>query len=242
MPGLLPLPTVQPDSTQDDEDPVTLIDRDRPIELAIATLNMVFRVAILTVSDTAFNKGAEYDLSGPLLVQNVEQNADYALADSAIVPDEVDAIQAKVKDWASRKGIDKVDWVITSGGASFESFARSLSDSSGTPQELDLASGMLHLRFVSCKPPQGHSIDHFKSFPMSTGSVFPHLSTSRSLTIPNNVLLIKNSSSGLVTHRSRFVRPHVGSLFAREQESMSGGMGGNDGRSESLNPEWLKSI
>jgi gephyrin len=78
---------------------------------------MVFRVAILTVSDTAFNKGAEYDLSGPLLVQKVEQHPDYALADSAIVPDEIDAIQEKVKEWVGRKGDEKVDWVITSGGA-----------------------------------------------------------------------------------------------------------------------------
>jgi molybdopterin biosynthesis enzyme MoaB len=80
---------------------------------------MVFRVAILTVSDTAFNKGAEYDLSGPLLVQKVEQHPDYALADSAIVPDEIHAIQVKVKEWVGRKGEEKVDWVITSGGACF---------------------------------------------------------------------------------------------------------------------------
>lgn len=77
---------------------------------------MVFRVAVLTVSDTAFSKGPEYDLSGPLLRQKVEQNPGYALADSAIVPDEIDAIQAKVRDWVERKGANKVDWVVTSGG------------------------------------------------------------------------------------------------------------------------------
>lgn len=91
--------------------------RRRLIILLTTLSNMVFRVAILTVSDTAFTKGPEYDLSGPLLVQKVEQHPDYALADSAIVPDEIDAIQAKVKEWVGRKGEEKVDWVITSGGA-----------------------------------------------------------------------------------------------------------------------------
>lgn len=77
---------------------------------------MPFRVAILTVSDTTYNKGSEYDLSGPLLKQKVEQNHEYALADSAIVPDDIDSIRAKVKEWVGQKGKDKVDWVITTGG------------------------------------------------------------------------------------------------------------------------------
>ncbi|KAJ9123963.1 hypothetical protein QFC22_000754 [Naganishia vaughanmartiniae] len=77
---------------------------------------MPFRVAILTVSDTTYNKGAEYDLSGPLLAKNVEQQEDYELADTAVVPDDLEAIQSKVAEWVARKGGDKVDWIITTGG------------------------------------------------------------------------------------------------------------------------------
>jgi gephyrin len=77
---------------------------------------MPFRVAILTVSDTAYKKGPEYDLSGPLLRQKVDQNPEYAFADSAIVPDDIALIREKVKEWVDRKGQDKVDWVITTGG------------------------------------------------------------------------------------------------------------------------------
>jgi gephyrin len=77
---------------------------------------MTFRVAILTVSDTTFNKGPEYDLSGPLLAKNVEQHKDYTLADTAVVPDDLEAIQSKVAEWVARKGESKVDWVITTGG------------------------------------------------------------------------------------------------------------------------------
>lgn len=77
---------------------------------------MPFSVAILIVSDTAYTKGPEYDLSGPALRLNVEQNHAYALADTAIVPDDIALIRGKVGEWVGRRGEDKVDWVITTGG------------------------------------------------------------------------------------------------------------------------------
>jgi molybdopterin biosynthesis enzyme MoaB len=81
---------------------------------------MPFSVAILTVSDTAYTKGPEYDLSGPALRLNVEQNHAYALADTAIVPDDIALIREKVGEWVGRRGKDKVDWVITTGGEGLE--------------------------------------------------------------------------------------------------------------------------
>ncbi|KAJ9093795.1 hypothetical protein QFC19_008172 [Naganishia cerealis] len=80
---------------------------------------MPFRVAVLTISDTTFHKGPEYDLSGPLLTKNVEQHPDYELADTAVVPDDLEAIQSKVADWVARRGECKVDWIITTGGTGF---------------------------------------------------------------------------------------------------------------------------
>lgn len=91
---------------------------------------MPFRVAILTVSDTAYSKGPEYDLSGPLLRQRVEQNPDYALADTAIVPDDIVAIQTQVREWVERKGSGKVDWIISTGGKSWSCTKRSPSHAS----------------------------------------------------------------------------------------------------------------
>jgi hypothetical protein len=56
----------------------------------------------------------------------------------------------------------------------------------------------------------------------------PYLSAPRSLAILDDVLLIENASSGLVSDCGRVVRSHVGSVLAREQKGLSGGMGGHD--------------
>jgi len=80
------------------------IDSNRPfIPLAIA---------VLTVSDT---RTLSDDKSGDTLVDRLT-TAGHRLADRAIVPDEVDAIQAKVKAWIADPAIDVV---ITTGGTGF---------------------------------------------------------------------------------------------------------------------------
>lgn len=69
-------------------------------------------IAVLTISDT---RDEETDRSGALLAQRVTA-AGHGLADKAIVPDEVEAIQALLKDWIARPDIDVV---ISTGGTGF---------------------------------------------------------------------------------------------------------------------------
>lgn len=69
-------------------------------------------IAVLTVSDT---RTLADDKSGDTLCARAEK-AGHRLADRAIVSDDVDVIQAKVKEWAAR---DDVDVVITTGGTGF---------------------------------------------------------------------------------------------------------------------------
>ena len=68
------------------------------------------RIAVLTVSDT---RTEETDKSGALLVERLTA-AGHALAEKAIVADDVDAIQAQVQAWA-----DRVDVIISTGGTGF---------------------------------------------------------------------------------------------------------------------------
>jgi len=67
------------------------------------------RIAVLTISDT---RGAHDDSSGDLLVERVE-SAGHILADRAIVPDETDAIVARLHAWVDDADID---CVVTTGG------------------------------------------------------------------------------------------------------------------------------
>ena len=66
-------------------------------------------IAVLTVSDT---RGLADDRSGALLVERLEA-AGHKLAGRAIVRDEVDAIQARIKGWIADPAIDVV---IATGG------------------------------------------------------------------------------------------------------------------------------
>lgn len=70
------------------------------------------RIAVLTISDT---RSEETDTSGGLLVSRL-QAAGHALADKAIVPDEIEAIQARVRDWVDN---EEVDLIISTGGTGF---------------------------------------------------------------------------------------------------------------------------
>jgi molybdenum cofactor biosynthesis protein B len=67
------------------------------------------RVAVLTISDT---RDEESDTSGHVLADRVT-GAGHHLADKAIVPDDVAAIQARVKAWTAS---GEVDAIVTTGG------------------------------------------------------------------------------------------------------------------------------
>lgn len=90
-----------------------------------------FRVGILTISDRA--SSGEYatgDLSGPAVAESVSATVksmiqmkandgtlEYKLVQSAIVPDDNDAIQGKLKEWSS--GDAALDLILTTGGTGF---------------------------------------------------------------------------------------------------------------------------
>ncbi|MGL5445689.1 MAG: molybdenum cofactor biosynthesis protein B [Rhabdaerophilum sp.] len=69
-------------------------------------------IAVLTISDT---RTLEDDKSGNTLIERLE-GAGHTLANRAIVPDDIEAIRAKVKGWIADKGVDVV---ITTGGTGF---------------------------------------------------------------------------------------------------------------------------
>ena len=70
------------------------------------------RIAVLTVSDS---RTMETDTSGRLLVERL-QAAGHALADRAIVADEVPAIRSQVEKWVADPAIDII---LTTGGTGF---------------------------------------------------------------------------------------------------------------------------
>ena len=70
------------------------------------------RIAVLTVSDT---RELADDKSGATLAERIAK-AGHAVADRAIVADEVDAIRARVRGWIADPGIDVI---ISTGGTGF---------------------------------------------------------------------------------------------------------------------------
>jgi molybdenum cofactor biosynthesis protein B len=67
------------------------------------------RIAVLTISDT---RDEESDTSGAVLVERLTGGG-HLLADKAIVPDDIEAIRARVKAWAES---GDVDVILTTGG------------------------------------------------------------------------------------------------------------------------------
>ena len=67
------------------------------------------RIAVLTVSDT---RDLTDDKSGAILVERIEK-AGHAIADRAIVSDDIEKIRARVKQWIANS---RVDVIITTGG------------------------------------------------------------------------------------------------------------------------------
>src|SRR5216683_2663076 len=80
------------------------IDQDREF--------IALKIAVLTVSDT---RELADDKSGATLVERIEK-AGHAVAGRAIVPDDIDAIRARVKKWIADPVMDVI---ITTGGTGF---------------------------------------------------------------------------------------------------------------------------
>ena len=70
------------------------------------------KIAVLTVSDT---RNLKDDKSGALLVQRIGA-AGHLVAERSIVPDDIEAIRARVKAWIADPVIDVI---ITTGGTGF---------------------------------------------------------------------------------------------------------------------------
>ena len=75
----------------------------------------MFKAAVLTVSDRSF-RGERPDAGGPLVVELLK-NAGYAVAETAIVPDEQGRIEAALRQWCDRE--ETVDLIVTTGGTGF---------------------------------------------------------------------------------------------------------------------------
>lgn len=75
---------------------------------------MTLRVAILTVSDRS-SRGERPDASGPALVKACEENR-WTVAATTIIPDEQNAISAKLIEWADS---ERLDIILTTGGTGF---------------------------------------------------------------------------------------------------------------------------
>jgi gephyrin len=73
-----------------------------------------FRAAVLTVSTTAF-RDAQSDRSGPSLAQILDQHDVFHVTETAIVPDNVLAIQSQISAWC----VKGVQLIVTTGGTGF---------------------------------------------------------------------------------------------------------------------------
>ena len=74
-------------------------------------MNGPYRVAVLTVSDRC-SRGVYEDRSGPALVDMVKKELPAESVLTAIVPDEIEQIQTRLRLWAD----DGIDLILTTGG------------------------------------------------------------------------------------------------------------------------------
>jgi molybdopterin adenylyltransferase len=72
---------------------------------------MMFKVGILTVSDKGW-QGERDDRSGPAIRDSLSA-MDSQVVEYEVIPDEVDVIAARLKDWADGGGVDVI---LTTGG------------------------------------------------------------------------------------------------------------------------------
>lgn len=89
-----------------------------PCDFTASTLNLADVRDLVSVSDTAYHKGEEFDVAGPHLCSLIEAHDAYSLGPRAIVPDDADKIRGQVTRWTYWEGQDHVDWIIVTGGES----------------------------------------------------------------------------------------------------------------------------
>jgi len=78
----------------------------------LEVLSGAFRVAVLTASDKG-SRGEREDVSGETVRQVVEEELGWPVVDHAVVPDEREAIAARLRAWADE---GRADLVLTTGG------------------------------------------------------------------------------------------------------------------------------
>ncbi|RLE36640.1 molybdenum cofactor biosynthesis protein, partial [Candidatus Acetothermia bacterium] len=76
---------------------------------------MKIKLGILTVSDRSF-RGEREDESGPMIRKLVLEHLDAEVAAEGIVPDEPDAIVARLIEWCDER---KLNLILTTGGTGF---------------------------------------------------------------------------------------------------------------------------
>jgi len=108
---------------------------------------MTWRVAILTCSDRC-SRGETRDTGSPALAATVLKHLDAQIAHTACVPDDIPAIQAKLREWTAEN--QAVNLILTTGGTG-------LSPRDNTPEAtLPLlnkrAPGLLELARLRCLP------------------------------------------------------------------------------------------
>ncbi|KAJ3533926.1 hypothetical protein NMY22_g7136 [Coprinellus aureogranulatus] len=177
-----------------------------------------FRVAILTVSDTAA-RDSSADRSGPTLEQILsdKQNFSVSDSDSAVVPDDVEAIQRVIRAWTGRDGNDKIDWIITTGGTGFGS--RDTTPEAISPLITRQAPGLVHLMMSS-------SLKHTPLAALSrpvAGTVGGTLVT----TLPGSVKAVKENldalfTAGLIEHALDLIRGGSGKAIHAAMGSSHG--------------------
>jgi molybdenum cofactor synthesis domain-containing protein len=80
--------------------------------LIFLTMNSIYKVGVLTVSDRSF-KGEREDASGPAIVESLPPG-DYEIVRSEIVPDEEEIIARTLREWSA-----DCDLILTTGGTGF---------------------------------------------------------------------------------------------------------------------------
>ncbi|KIK05923.1 hypothetical protein K443DRAFT_3481 [Laccaria amethystina LaAM-08-1] len=177
------------------------------------------RVAILTVSDTAF-ADATADRSGPVIQDIITSHHGEVESDKhyRIVPDTVEAIQSVVKEWADN---GNVDWIITTGGTGFG--VRDATPEAITPLLNRPAPGLVHLLLSA-------SLQHTPLAALSR-PVAGVIKSTLITTLPGSVKAVKENMDalmrgGVVQHAVELLRGGTGArvhaiLAGGEQRSMS---------------------
>lgn len=177
------------------------------------------RVAILTVSDTAF-ADATTDRSGPIIQDIITSHHGEVESDKhyRIVPDTVEAIQIIVKEWGDS---GNVDWIITTGGTGFG--VRDVTPEAIIPLLDRAAPGLVHLLLAV-------SLQHTPLAALSR-PVAGMIKSTLITTLPGSVKAVKENMDalmrgGIVQHAVELLRGGTGArvhaiLAGGEQRSMS---------------------